>query len=43
MEGLKEQQNEIGEFLRNNNIYEKEYEKEVQEEFEKLKKIWKMI
>ena len=38
MEGLKEQQDEIGEFLRNNNIDEGEYEKDVQEEFEKLQK-----
>ena len=38
MEGLKEQQDEIGEFLRNNNINEDEYEKDVQEEFEKLQK-----
>ena len=38
MEGLKEQQDEIGEFLRNNNINEEEYEKDVQEEFEKLQK-----
>ena len=38
MDGLKEQQDEIGEFLRNNNIDEGEYEKDVQEEFEKLQK-----
>ena len=38
MDGLKEQQDEIGEFLRNNNIDENEYEKDVQEEFEKLQK-----
>ena len=38
MEGLKEQQDEIGEFLRNNNINEDEYENDVQEEFEKLQK-----
>ena len=38
MEGLKEQQDEIGELLRNNNIDEGEYEKDVQEEFEKLQK-----
>jgi charged multivesicular body protein 6 len=38
MNGLKEQQDEIAEFLRNNNIDENEYEKDVQEEFEKLQK-----
>jgi charged multivesicular body protein 6 len=36
MDGMKEQQDEIAEFLRNNNIDEEEYNNEVKEEFEKL-------